>query len=62
MDQYMPPVALGDPMRGAVRGTVVKSKHSGFTAGDIVSGLGVWADYQIGTPATVSKMERLGGW
>ena len=61
MDQYMPPVALGDPMRGVVCGTVVDSKHPGFAAGDIVSGLGVWADYQIGTPAMLSKMGPLGG-
>ena len=34
MDQYMPPVAVGDPMRGVVCGTVVKSKQPGFAAGD----------------------------
>jgi len=60
MDQYMPPVALGAPMRGVVCGTVVSSKHPDFTAGDIVSGLGTWADYQIGTPATLGKMGPLG--
>jgi NADPH-dependent curcumin reductase len=61
MDQYMPPVALGAPMRGVVCGTVVKSRQPGFATGDIVSGLGVWADYQTGTPATVNKMGPLGG-
>ena len=61
IDQYMPPVAIGDPMRGIVCGTVVKSKHGGFVAGDIVSGLGSWADYQIGTPVTLNKMGPLGG-
>jgi NADPH-dependent curcumin reductase len=61
MVQYMPPVALGDPMRGAVCGTVVKSKHPGFAAGDIVSGLGVWADFQIGAPPTLNKMGPTGG-
>ncbi len=61
MDQYMPPVAIGDPMRGIVCGTVVKSKHGGFAAGDIVSGLGCWAEYQVGTPATMNKMGPLGG-
>ena len=61
MDQYMPPVALGAPMRGVVCGTVVKSRHAGFAAGDVVSGLGVWAEYQVGSPATMSKMPPLGG-
>ena len=56
MVQYMPPVALDAPMRGVVCGTVVKSHHPDYTEGAIVSGLGVWADYQIGTPETVSPM------
>lgn len=56
MEQYMPPVALGEAMRGAVCGTVVKSRVPGFSAGDVVSGLGTWADYQLATPATHSKM------
>tara|TARA_R110000782_G_scaffold57256_21_gene119465 strand:- start:4332 stop:5345 length:1014 start_codon:yes stop_codon:yes gene_type:complete len=60
MDQYMPPVALNDPMRGVVCGTVVKSKNAVFKEGDIVSGLGSWADYQIGTPETVSVMGDTG--
>ncbi len=50
MDQYMPPVELNDPMRGAVCGTVVKSNHPDYAEGTIVGGLGVWADYQIGAP------------
>jgi hypothetical protein len=61
MDQYMPPVALGDPMRGVVCGTVVNSQHPGFAVGDIVSGLGSWADFQIGTSSTMSKMGPRGG-
>ena len=60
-DQYMPPVALGAPMRGIVCGTVVESKHPGFAAGDIVSGLGTWADYQIGRPGMLGKLPRLDG-
>jgi NADPH-dependent curcumin reductase CurA len=56
MDQYMPPVELGAPMRGVVCGTVTKSHHPDYAEGTIVSGLGVWADYQIGTPQLVSLM------
>lgn len=61
MDQYMPPVALDDPMRGVVCGTIVKSRHPDFATGDVVSGLGVWADYQVGTPATLGKMQLPAG-
>ena len=61
MDQYMPPVALGDPMRGAICGTVVSSKHPDFAPGDLVSGLGSWSKYQIGIPGYINKMGPLGG-
>jgi len=60
IDQYMPPVELSAPMRGVVCGTVVKSRHPNFDEGQIVSGLGVWADYQIGTPETVNPMGDTG--
>ena len=56
MDQYMPPVELDDPMRGLVCGTVLKSNHSDYVEGAVVTGLGTWADYQIGTPETLSPM------
>lgn len=55
MDQYMPPVALGHPMRGVVCGTVVKSRHPEFAPGHRVSGIGVWAHYQIGAPGVIGK-------
>ena len=61
MDQYMPPVALGDPMRGIVCGTVVKSRHPDFAVGDVVGGLGTWADYQVGRPGMLSKVPTLPG-
>jgi NADPH-dependent curcumin reductase len=61
IDQYMPPVQLGDPMRGVVCGTVVESRHPQFAAGEVVSGLGFWADYQIGTPAALHKMLPVAG-
>ena len=60
MDQYMAPVELGAPMRGVVCGTVVKSRHPNYGEGHIVSGLGTWADYQLGTPATVNPMGDTG--
>ena len=54
---YLPPVALGDPMRGIVCGTVTESRHPDFATGDIVSGIGQWAEYQIGTPDTLNKLD-----
>jgi NADPH-dependent curcumin reductase len=55
MDSYTTPVALGDPMRGHICGTVVKSQHPEFAPGDTVKGIGVWADFQLGAPGTFSK-------
>ena len=60
MDQYMPPVELDDPMRGLVCGTVLKSRHPEYGEGTIVSGLGSWADFQIGSPATMSLLGDTG--
>jgi NADPH-dependent curcumin reductase CurA len=60
MDQYMPPVELDAPMRGIVCGTVLKSRHPNYVEGQIVSGLGIWADYQLGTPRTINPMGETG--
>jgi NADPH-dependent curcumin reductase len=60
-DQYLPPVALGDPMRGVICGTVVQSHTPGFAAGDRVSGIGLWARYQIGAPGMLRKFEPPAG-
>ncbi len=60
MDQYMPPVDLDAPMRGVVCGTVLKSNHPAYAEGTIVSGIGLWADYQIGTPDALNPMGDLG--
>lgn len=60
MDQYMPPVELGAPMRGVVCGTVVKSRSPAFKEGEIVSGLGVWADYQVGAPGMINPLGDTG--
>ena len=59
-DQYMPPVELDAPMRGVVCGTVTSTRHPDYAEGTIVSGLGVWADYQIGTAERLSPMGDTG--
>ena len=48
MDQYMPPVEVGDVMRGGTLGVVEQSNNPAFTTGDIVMpGLGGWQDYIV---------------
>jgi NADPH-dependent curcumin reductase CurA len=51
MHQYMPPVALGAPMRGFVCGTVLQSGADGLANGSAVMGIGTWEDYSC-VPAT----------
>ena len=45
MDQYMPPVAIGEVMRGGGIGVVVKSASERYQVGDRVMGLTGWQDY-----------------
>ncbi len=46
MDGYLPPVAIGDAMRGGGIGVVEESRFDGVNAGDIVNtGLSTWAVY-----------------
>ncbi len=57
MDQYMPPVEIGDVMRGGTLGVVEQSNLAGFDVGDIVvPGLGGWQDYTVSDGTGVSKI------
>lgn len=48
MDQYMPPVEIGDVMRGGTVGVVEQSNHPGFQPGDIVQPMMAgWQDYVV---------------
>lgn len=47
MKQYMPPVEIGEVMRGVVIGVVEESKNPNFQQGDLVSGMLGWQDYAI---------------
>ena len=47
MDQYMPPVGIGEVMRGGGIGVVVKSNSARYKEGDHVSGLTGWQDFCI---------------
>jgi len=56
MAQYMPPVALGEVMRGGTIGRVIESRHPAFTPGDWVSGMGQWQDYWCGPGEQMAKL------
>lgn len=45
---YLPPLALGDVMRGSAIGVVEESNHPTFAAGDMVTGLLGWQKYYVG--------------
>jgi NADPH-dependent curcumin reductase CurA len=47
MEQYMPPVAIGEVMRGAGLAEIVESNHPAYQVGDIVTGLTGWQDYVV---------------
>jgi len=47
---YLPPVALGEPMRAGTIGQVVSSKNAKFTAGDVVQTTGGWQDFVVIAP------------
>ncbi len=65
MEQYMPPVAIGDVMRGGTLGVVEQSNADGFAVGDIVMpGMGGWQDYSIGLavgPFPAQKLPKIPG-
>ena len=45
---YMPPVPIGDVMRGMAVGEVVESKLEGYASGDLVTGMTGWQEWAIG--------------
>jgi NADPH-dependent curcumin reductase len=61
MEQYMPPVELGAIMRGGVVGRVTASKHPKFKVGDLVGGLGGWAEYVLSNGESMQPFPELPG-
>jgi NADPH-dependent curcumin reductase CurA len=47
VEQYMPPVELGEVMRGGTIGVVERSNNPDYRLGDIVSGLSGWQEYSL---------------
>lgn len=58
-ESYLPPVAIGEPMRAGSVGQVVASRHPDFAEGDWVQGSGGWQDYFVtdgGGPIPLRKV------
>jgi NADPH-dependent curcumin reductase CurA len=47
MDQYMPPVNIGDVMRGGTLGVVEQSNNPDYAPGDIVNTFTGWQEYVV---------------
>ncbi|AQR60372.1 NADP-dependent oxidoreductase [Brevundimonas sp. LM2] len=59
---YLPPVGLGDVMRGLTLGVVEQSRSDRFAVGDLVStALGGWGDYGVVPAGGVSRVHRVPG-
>lgn len=48
---YMPPMAIGEPVRGSAVARVVASTNPAFAEGALVRGLFSWQDYAVAAPA-----------
>ncbi len=61
-DQYMPPVEIGQTMRGGGMGVVERSRSDRFKQGDIVSpGLTGWSSHTIVPEAAVNPVPAIPG-
>ena len=55
---YIPPVAIGEVMRGITIGVVEQSHHADFQAGDIVLGILGWQDYAVSNGAGLTRLPK----
>lgn len=61
-DQYMPPVQIGDTMRGGSIGVVEASRSDRFKQGDVVNtGLGGWSTHVIAGETALFPVPQLPG-
>ncbi len=49
---YLPPIAIGDPVRGSGTGIVVESRNPNYTVGDVVFGMTDWQEWVLATNET----------
>jgi len=55
-DSYLPAVQIGEIMRGITAGQVVESRSDLLKPGDLVTGLGGYADYWVGQGQLMTKL------
>lgn len=60
-DSYLPAVPLNTTMRGLVLGIVDQSNHAKFKVGDIVTGMGSWADYTVADGSSFGRVPNIPG-
>jgi len=61
-DQYMPPVEIGEVMRGGTLGVVEESAHDDFAPGEIViPGLSGWGLYSVHDGSVLNKVPQIPG-
>ena len=61
-DSYLPPVPLGEVMRGGGVGVVVESNNAGFPVGAKVGGLFGWQDYAVVSSTGEAMAQVIPGW
>ena len=57
---YMPPVALGEVMRGIALGVVEQSRHPKFKTGELVQGLLGWQTHALSDGRGLARLPREG--
>ena len=58
LPSYVPPVPLGEVMRGIAIGVVEDSRHPGFQPGDIVQGMLGWQSYLLSDGGGLQQLPR----
>jgi hypothetical protein len=58
---YMPPVPLGEVMRGITIGVVEESREASLKPGDVVQGMLGWQDYAVSGAGSLTKLPNLPG-
>ena len=56
---YLPPVALGEPMRASGVGQIISSSNPDLPKGSLVQGLLNWQEYSIGDPGAPIPLQVL---
>ena len=58
LPSYVPPVPLGEVMRGIAIGVVEDSRHPGFQPGDMVQGMLGWQSYLLSDGGGLQRLPR----